>query len=79
MNHLTQSEYKELLNELGKRYEELRHCLDSRTPKDKLDGAAVKKYWTNPDNIKILLSDRVQRQRAVADMKVILAQISGIK
>lgn len=67
------------MNELIKRYEELRHCLDSRTPKDKFDGAGVKRYWPNPDNIKILLSDKIQRQRAVADMKVILAQISGIK
>lgn len=79
MNHLTQSEYKELLNELTKRYEALRYCLDSRSPNDKFDGAGIRKYWQNPDNIRILLSDRVQRQRAIADMKVILAQISGIK
>ncbi len=79
MNHLIQSEYKELLNELGKRYEELRYCLESRLPKDKFDGAGVKRYWPNPDNIRIFLSNRAQRQRAVADMKVILAQISAIK
>lgn len=79
MNHLEVSAYKELLNELSYRYEALRHYLDARTPDDKLDGAAPKRYWVKPENIKILRSTKEQRQRAIADLKVILAQISAIK
>lgn len=48
MNHLSQSEYKELLNELIKRYEELRHCLDSRTPKDKFKLKLGRRWFWKP-------------------------------
>jgi len=79
MNHLNNITYKELLDELYNRYITLRKYLDARTPIDKLDGAAPKSYWIKPENIKILCSTKEQRQRAIADLKVILAQISAIK
>lgn len=79
VNHLDNATYNDLLNELYERYSTLRHYLNARTPKDKLDSAGPKKYWQQPDNIRILLSTKEQRQRAIADLKVILTQISAIK
>lgn len=80
MNHLSTAAYDELMAELTNRYEALRHYLKGYQPKDKYDGAGRGgAYWTSPEHIRLLNSSRMQRQRAVADMKVVLAQISAIK
>ena len=80
MNHLSAEEYDELTAELANRYEALRHYLKGYQPKDQYDGAGGRgTYWNNPEDIRLLNSSRLQRQRAIADMKVVLAQISAIK
>lgn len=79
MNHLNSDEYKDLINELSYRYSTLMNVLQVRTPVDKLDGAASRRYWVNPEDIRILKSTKEQRIRAIADLKTVLAQISAIK
>lgn len=80
MNHLSTAAYDELMSELTNRYESLCYYLKGYPPKDKYDGTGGGgAYWPNLDNIRLLNSSRMQRQRAVADMKVVLAQISAIK
>ena len=80
MNHLSTAAYDELMSELTNRYEALLHYLKGHPPKDKYDGAGGGgAYWSDPDNTRLLNSSRMQRQRAVADMKVVLEQIAAIK
>ena len=79
MNHLSATAYNDLMDELANRYDAVCHYMKSRPPKDKYDGTGRGgAYWSNPDDIRLLNSSKMQRQRAVADMKVILAQISAI-